>query len=315
LGSSSFGAALRHWNHLKQLDVLATNPGESERISLAEEMMQYAASHVLSDETSDAVFEDVKIVSEWLVRLRLLQSVPFRYLVPAANLLPPESLRLFYIDENWLDALTDGALSLGASCSSTHWFLQSNRGTLRKTLRSMMLAYRKQRQKGPPLDTSTEDQLPMCGFLLRSSLLDRFPGVEVACWSADSPPRKLDVMRMELLARGLLLVLVLGKPEHIYFQLPREALTLSHDEIGLRPRITQSTGEDLGTRDPNASPLVITDYHRKDTFASGVLDVRKLHDQLEGPNDMSGARFALHWLNGPDDVMIRWEHVANGGLP
>lgn len=153
----------------------------------------------------------------------------------------------------------------------------------------------------------------MCGFLLRSSLLDHFPGVEITCWT-ESSQQKLDLVRMEMLARGLLLVLVLGKPDRIHFQLPREALTLSHDETGLRPRISHSTGEDLGTRDPHASPIVIEKYHRQDALVPGVLDVRKLHDQLEGPSDTSGARFALHWLEGPDDVVIRWEHASSGVL-
>ena len=42
---------------------------------------------------------------KFLARLRLLHGVPFSYLVPDANLLPPESIRFFYIDRAWTDAL------------------------------------------------------------------------------------------------------------------------------------------------------------------------------------------------------------------
>lgn len=34
----------------------------------------------------------------WLARLRLLQGVPFSYLVADAQLLPRESIRFFYLD-------------------------------------------------------------------------------------------------------------------------------------------------------------------------------------------------------------------------
>lgn len=54
-------------------------------------------------------------VVTWLAKLRLLYGVPFFYLVPDARMLPPESIRFFQVDENWLDALLDGAFSIGRS--------------------------------------------------------------------------------------------------------------------------------------------------------------------------------------------------------
>ena len=48
----------------------------------------------------------------------MLQGVPFNYLVPDERLLPPESIRFFYIDENWIDALVDGAFSIGRAVVS-----------------------------------------------------------------------------------------------------------------------------------------------------------------------------------------------------
>src|SRR5205809_3609299 len=48
-----------------------------------------------------------------LARLRLLEGVPFSYLVPDAELTPPETIRFFYLDRNATDALVQGALSVG----------------------------------------------------------------------------------------------------------------------------------------------------------------------------------------------------------
>src|SRR6266511_1199872 len=50
---------------------------------------------------------------QWLVRLRLLDGVPFAYLLPDTALLPEESIRWFYVDRRWTDALVQGALAVG----------------------------------------------------------------------------------------------------------------------------------------------------------------------------------------------------------
>ena len=52
-------------------------------------------------------------VATWFGQLASLAGVPFNYLVPDERMLPPESLRLVYLDDNWLDALIDGAFSVG----------------------------------------------------------------------------------------------------------------------------------------------------------------------------------------------------------
>ncbi|ESA43726.1 hypothetical protein GE21DRAFT_3694 [Neurospora crassa] len=57
--------------------------------------------------------------SDWSIILRFvsdlyhLVNVPSRYLLPGQSMLPRESLRFFFVDGNWIDALVDGALSLG----------------------------------------------------------------------------------------------------------------------------------------------------------------------------------------------------------
>ena len=59
--------------------------------------------------------EKIKIADdlvEWIARLVLLYPVPFHYLVPNHSLLPSESLRFFHLDDNWINALIDGAFSI-----------------------------------------------------------------------------------------------------------------------------------------------------------------------------------------------------------
>ena len=49
----------------------------------------------------------------WFQDLAKLAGVPFNYLVPDERMLPPESLRFFHLDGNWINALVDGAFSIG----------------------------------------------------------------------------------------------------------------------------------------------------------------------------------------------------------
>src|SRR6476659_8803732 len=52
-------------------------------------------------------------IVRFLAHLRLLEGVPFSHLVADAELIPPETIRFFYLDRNATDALTQGALSAG----------------------------------------------------------------------------------------------------------------------------------------------------------------------------------------------------------
>ena len=52
-------------------------------------------------------------LAKWLTQLENLVGVPFNYLVPDIAMLPPETLRFFHIDPNWINALVDGATSIG----------------------------------------------------------------------------------------------------------------------------------------------------------------------------------------------------------
>lgn len=52
-------------------------------------------------------------VATWFLELVLLQNVPFHYLVPRQEMLPPESLRFFTVDPAWVQCLLDGAFSVG----------------------------------------------------------------------------------------------------------------------------------------------------------------------------------------------------------
>ncbi len=71
------------------------------------------ASERARDVVRAATGEQLHPVREWLDRLAVLDMLPFDQLVPDPRMLPPESARFFYVDEGWVRAAVDGALSVG----------------------------------------------------------------------------------------------------------------------------------------------------------------------------------------------------------
>src|SRR5262249_16154623 len=63
--------------------------------------------------------------------LRLLEGVPFSYLVPDARLLPLESIRFFYLDRACTDAMTQGVLGVGTVTTADRAQLEAMYPTIR----------------------------------------------------------------------------------------------------------------------------------------------------------------------------------------
>lgn len=145
----------------------------------------------------------------WLKDLALLKGVPFNYLVPDEELLPAESIRFFRLDKGWVQALLDGALSIG-----------------RVT------------RKDPELDSNmiAEEKLLACkevtGFILRSEVVSGWPALQVEGFGSPSDDDKLNILRNETLSANVKLCLFEGelkslslhlKPERLHFGLDGDA--------------------------------------------------------------------------------------------
>jgi hypothetical protein len=145
-------------------------------------------------------------IYKWLARLKLLEGVPFRYLVPDDAMLPPESIRFFHLDMNWVDALLDGALSVGrhgpgdspeaAHDSAVRDTVQGTASGHARLHRPAALGLAAPAPR--PLETVT-------GFILRSDAVKGWPGLEVNGYAEDGT--LLDIVRFERLAPTVLLCL------------------------------------------------------------------------------------------------------------
>lgn len=74
----------------------------------------YGAKDSPTDSPTNTIPDDILA---WFNNLALYKGVPFNNLVPSEQMLPSESIRFFYIDPNAIDAMIDGALSLGVQTS------------------------------------------------------------------------------------------------------------------------------------------------------------------------------------------------------
>jgi hypothetical protein len=231
----------------------------------------------------------------FLGRLRLLHGVPFSYLVPDAALLPVESIRFFYIDRAWTDAIVQGALSVGTITTADRAQLEAVYPTLRgevdETERTIRAPIGEERLQGAG-GTIT-------GFLMRSRAVSGWPNLHVRAYSrdtledkalttvAESHPDRLKVLRMERLAPAVLLVLFDGVPAVMHIEEPRQGIQFgvrldSEDPPGQRRAKVNVRDNKTGNPVPSAdglTPEISVDVpFRKG--APGVIDLAELRKRL-----------------------------------
>lgn len=227
-------------------------------------------------------------IAEWFRDLELLKPIPFHYLVPDEGLLPPESLRFFWIDSYWVDCLQDGAFSVGRVTAAD----------VRTDMRSRS-----------SLSTRGVDEW-ITGFLLHSEVVSGWPDLEVEGYSdriADEnvvdPNKKLTILRKEQLSEQILLCLFKGEVKTIDLSLKPEAVN-----CGVDPIPTGSNPPDIekGLRklDGTQSDERVTVPFR--SLDSGVIAITALANKIKkGLNlseNITSAQFALTMIEGAEKI-------------
>ncbi|THC91742.1 hypothetical protein EYZ11_008793 [Aspergillus tanneri] len=166
-----------------------------EAIKLARHLAQ-SPDGSMYDEHNAPNSNDWMVVLKWLMDRMFLDGVPAHYLISDPFHLEPESLRFFSIDQNWVDALIDGALSLG-----NHQGDDPDRAAIKAALNDYI-------QQGPQL-LDQETQVPSYGFFLRSDLVTMFPDLRVKTLPQQSnPPKRAPLLRHEIITDGVMLCLL-----------------------------------------------------------------------------------------------------------
>lgn len=272
--------------------------GRQNRDEFANEIDQFLKDHRSSftaPVSGDTQLEQITIADElvnWIARLVLLYPVPFHYLVPHQSLLPSESLRFFHLDDNWVDALVDGAFSIAVRTIDNK--RKEYRAELQATLSRIVYQHRLRLQgKNPEWQPSeTYMQIPKSGFLLRSRVVTGWPGVEVtAKTSATQDPTLPQILRFDQVADGVLFCLARGFIEEVTFREPREGLTFG---VGTNGKLkSNKTGKTLD----------VMNEFRRNASSTGVVDISKLQEQL---TTAGSAEFATEMIRKPEQQSIKW---------
>lgn len=272
--------------------------GRQNADEFAREIEEFLKSHRSSFKdpiAGDTGLEQIKIADdlvEWIARLVLLYPVPFHYLVPHPTLLPSESLRFFHLDDNWVDALVDGAFSIAVRNVDNQ--RKGLRSELQASLSKIVYQHRLRLQGKNPEWKPSEVymSIPKSGFLLRSRIVTGWPGVEVTAKTTAARDGVLpEILRFDQIADGVLFCLTRGLIEEVTFREPREGITFGVGSDGTMT-VTKTNKK-----------LDVKNNLLRTGALSGVVDIAKLQDQM---TSTGSAEFATQMIRRPEEQSIKW---------
>ncbi|RHR31964.1 hypothetical protein DWX43_04765 [Clostridium sp. AF19-22AC] len=246
-------------------------------------------------------------VIRWLAGLHLLYGVPFAYLVPDERMLPLESIRFFHLDLVWIQALIDGAMSVGRN-TGREQDIDKLCGINRQKGMKASLRYprmsrmnrRHWREEEIRQGFQSKDEVNVyTGFLLRSELVRFWNGIEV---SGVCGGNELPCLRMERLGDNVLLGIYEGKIDEVIFTEPAEELHFGTREENHLIQVRSITKGEIG------KPTGDTVEMKADK--NGRVDIMALADSLEkslglGNGELNAAHAAFEMISAADICHFR----------
>ncbi|MEK2607008.1 hypothetical protein [Burkholderia arboris] len=213
LQSPSFSVSLYNWKHSLQKGTVAQQEMTLIRQKLGDDdpFSGFFARRSARLAQMPAVPSEI---GDWVGRLKLLKGVPFSALVPDERMLPVESLRFFYLDPSWIEAIVDGAFSIGRGGTPGQGIEAE---ALASGQRAALLSARKQRKNQRPhvaarLEAAGQQELGIVtGCLLRSQLVSGWPLLKINGYSDTGGADDLTPLRIERLSDEVLICLFAGE--------------------------------------------------------------------------------------------------------
>lgn len=261
-------------------------------------------------------------IVNWLAARALLYGVPFNNVVPNQAMLPAESLRFFYVDRNWTDALLDGALSAGVQSSRDSLFHQLMRDPLHRAVDGVLHQVRERLRNAPQTGTPPPIGV-MAGFVMRSAVVSGWPNLEVRAWSSASPDPTNDPpmtpLRLDRVSANVLIGIFPDVPVALELNQPSEGLAFGSEDEGIDgrylPGMTLPAGKQIGSLIEPKKTLPFAGIPRRSAGASSVITVGgagglvdKLQAMLDPPQSLTPASFAVEMVRSPEQLVFR-----NGG--
>lgn len=253
-------------------------------------------------------------IGEWLGRVMLLYGVPFNYLVPDEAMLPPESIRFFYLDPGWLKCLLEGACSVGRSCTIDT--------VLDEHLRNNFLSLAAENAKEIRARKKGTLNWPLTGFLLRSLIVEGWQGLEMKASGVDAngiPIDPLEPLRIDRLSPDIMICIFNGKVTGIEIKQPPEGLHFgasyagnnAYQKISLRKLYpAQEAGDQIPKSDVTETDVPmrqdierVIDIHRLAGYMKDKLNrVEAIDGTKEGP--FTSAEFGVQMVESPGKAIF-----------
>lgn len=322
----------------------------------------YRSGSRLGSQANTMTSEDeawIEVVG-WLSKLRLLQGVPFVYIVPTEEMLPNESIRFYHMDRNWLDALVDGAISVG-TLDSRGALPEVDGDNQEVKYRRLIQELNYSEVQNNPfrnelLEFETSDH-GACnhsqghciaeskneysfggsttGFLLRSTVVRDFPGLEVSAYEAPgvdsenselwaSSDKKIQTIHQVRLSETILFCIFNGVPTHLRLQEPAEGIRLGLDPHNpplddpidsskeIKNRYTLKFKDRDGYLAEIGNEYVVSDIrYRRYTDDRSVIDIKQILDKTL---DIEAGHPNLGPPGGWLSIISQFTNLMSGGL-
>ncbi|CAH1199328.1 hypothetical protein [Paenibacillus sp. JJ-223] len=231
----------------------------------------------------------------WLSQLGLLVNLPFHYLIPTESMLPSDSIRLFYVNPNWLQALIDGACSLGRNASLDLTHDQELIDAVISQIGKRMKAVRPLLQNKSVTAKELDDEVQAIGgFLLRSPLVPGWRGLEFRALSSQGTP--LRALRIETLSDDVLIGLFEGVPYTLEMAQPPEGFFFGFNQINGR-YMKRMRNLDSGELLPESDSIEVAVQNEN----LRTIDIYQTAKHMEAyfQKEITSAEFALQMIKTP----------------
>jgi hypothetical protein len=239
-----------------------------------------------------------EVVNDWLHELKRLKGVPFDYLVPGETYLPKESIRFFQVDPNWIDALVEGAFSIGSATQGDAAHDQVMRAKVESLAPGEVVS----------------------GFLLRSEVVRGWPNLGVIVYDANDnvlaniehPNHLTDTIILVLVSDATALdhVTIHEHPEGLHFgvNIPEhdggpltKSLRYLIAPAGQQPGNQIPDGPEVNVPFRPGGKRVIAAAAMADALKSALVTAGAISD----PPVFTSAEFALEMIEGVQSVVFQ----------
>lgn len=250
---------------------------------LAKDNQQALYSHLFPADSQDSggSIDLPEDINTWFRQLALLSGIPFNYLVPHDEMLPPESIRFFWLDWFWVESLLDGAFSIGRVHESK-----------------------------PESDTLPSQVRQITGCLIRSEVIAGWPDLQIDASNSrlngNNPMQanqKQKLLRCDRLSQDVLICLFEGEIQTLDISLKPEGLHFGFnlDEAKKLRSIDDEENSDwkiksIPWKDKNTNQRIVD----IDKLAKTI--EQKLKGEKERLTSFTSAQFALKMVQGAELV-------------